>query len=132
MIEKLKDEGWSRLRIMQLEHKLNEVIDYLNTDFILMYGNKPIPGDLGSGYDAVLRSKEWNKPLEPKWKVGDNYYFIDFSSNESCLFEVEDSCIPLREIDVGNTRDGDLNYFKTKELAEQALREIKQVLGKYQ
>ena len=79
-------------------------------------------------YTEYKRAKgEFPVKQETKWKAGDSYYRIE-ASDHGLLKVYTDEIGDLSYCEQNNY----LNMFKTKEQAEQALAEIKQVLEKYQ
>jgi hypothetical protein len=116
MIEKL-ERGGSDFAVVVT--KLNEVIDYLN----------------GANYEQAreevmkrLRLDEEKREYEKresKWKVGDYYWYIDADN-------IGDLNIHQSVILYANTQRSFSNIFKTREQAEAALAEIKEVLRRYQ
>ena len=66
----------------------------------------------------------------PKWKPGDIAWYIEFGNlNAVKDWEVDWCNVAMRDIKNLNM---DTNYFKTKESAEAALAEIKQIMEKYE
>jgi hypothetical protein len=85
----------------EIKAKINEIIDHLN-------GQKQ----------------------EPKWKLGEEYYYIVFNANAG--YGINWCSQGITEVALETIRNGDTNYFKTKESAEAALAEIKQIMEKYE
>lgn len=71
---------------------------------------------------------------KPKWKVGDKFYYLETRHDVKLWFVKESEIVEicnnfyLNQLNQGK----ELGIFKTKEQAEQALSEIKQVMEKYQ
>jgi hypothetical protein len=82
---------------------------------------------------VVKETKELIEEVnKPKWKPGDTYWYLDTHNDIIYWYPKESNTIEqgfyLDQFNKGKF----LNSFKTKELAKQALTEIKQVLEKYQ
>ena len=118
------DEAWGKAQ----QEEINKRIEYdrqQSLKIVPYYAARLKPGEICEVPNNKELIEEANKP---KWKVGDIVWFISNVSfhNQgtviSAVIEKED------HIPTGNNP----NYFKTKELAEAALKEIKQLLEKYQ
>jgi hypothetical protein len=112
MIEKLEPNLNAELPVytdIELGDKLNEVIDYLNARAI----DLPLP-----------------TPVNPKWKLGDDCWYVQLISGSSNKWKTE--LVSVNEFMLAQIKDGDENLFKTREQAETALAEIKNVLRRYQ
>lgn len=99
-----KDE-WNKNPTKVICKKLNEVIDVINRT------NTPLP--------------------TPIWKIGDKSWYVNvFESGCSNDWVVESA--DMDDFLLEQFNKGDLNIFKTKKQAEQALAEIKEVMRRYQ
>lgn len=122
MIEKLEftnDSDFIELNLYRTRDKLNEVIEYLNA-------RESKEKDVDNLFGA------FGKKLNPKWKVGDECWYVNFISGSSNKWTIELVSVNEFLLTQIKKKEGDMNIFKTREQAEAALAEIKEVLRRYQ
>lgn len=111
--------------LMCTNNKLNEVIDYLNSQ---RYEGKRIEACKEIAQEQEKREYEKREP-EPKWKVGDTYWFIDEDLKiVSASIPFPDHYLLRKDCEPKLL----LSRFDSRKQAEAALAEIKEVLRRHQ
>ena len=141
MIEKLNS-----MHERMMMAKINEIINHLNEQKYLekeAIADRKLALKTEKMFVDMAETEQIKNPeflyqtREPKWKVGDQYWYIEAAGTSiTTHWKVDwgfisptDIIIPSSNIDKSKI---DLNYFKTKESAEKALAEIKQIMEKYE